>query len=110
MGKFIVSKRKDGEFHFSLKASNGQIILSSQGYKSKPSCMKGVESVQKNAGEDKHFEKKTSSNGKIFFNLKSSNGQIIGTSQMYASDASCKKGIRSVQVNAPEAEVDDQTA
>lgn len=109
MGKFIISKRKDGEFHFSLKASNGQIILSSQGYKSKPSCIKGIESVQKNAAEDSHFEKKTSSNGKIFFNLKSSNGQVIGTSQMYASDASCKKGMRSVQVNAPEAEIDDET-
>lgn len=109
MGKFIITKRKDGEFHFSLKAKNGQIILSSQGYKTKPSCMKGIESVQKNATDVKHFEKKTATNGKVYFNLKSTNGQIIGTSQMYAGEASRKKGMNSVQVNAPQAEISDQS-
>ena len=47
--KFEVYKDKKGEFRFRLVASNGQTIATSQGYKSKASCMKGVESVKKNA-------------------------------------------------------------
>ncbi len=49
MGKFIISKRTNDEFQFNLKASNGEIILSSEGYKTKVSCKNGIESVMKNA-------------------------------------------------------------
>ena len=50
---------------------------------------------------------KEAANGKFHFNLKASNGQIIGTSQMYASESGCKNGIASVMKNAPEAEIKD---
>ena len=46
------------------------------------------------------FELKTSKNGKHFFNLLATNGEIILTSQMYASKAGARKGIASVQSNA----------
>lgn len=110
MGKFVVSLRKNGEYQFVLKAGNGQVILASQGYEAKSSCMNGIESVRKNSLEDKRFERKESSNGKNFFNLNASNGQIIGTSEMYESEAACENGIESVKKNAPDAIVDDQTA
>lgn len=109
MGKFVVSLRNNGEYQFVLKAGNGQVILSSQGYEAKSSCMNGIESVRKNSLNDERFERKESSNGKPFFNLKSSNGQIIGTSEMYESDAACENGIESVKNNAPDALIDDQT-
>jgi uncharacterized protein YegP (UPF0339 family) len=48
-GKFEVYQDKTGEFRFRLKASNGQVIATSQGYKSKESCLKGIESVRNNA-------------------------------------------------------------
>jgi uncharacterized protein YegP (UPF0339 family) len=41
--------------------------------------------------------------------LTSTNGQTIGTSQSYADESSCKKGIQSVAKTAPDAELDDQT-
>lgn len=110
MGKFVVTSRKNGEFQFVLKAGNGQVILSSQGYEAKSSCLNGIESVRKNSLEDSSFERKESSNGKPFFNLKAKNGQIIGTSEMYESAAACENGIESVKKNAPDALVDDQTA
>ena len=47
----------------------------------------------------------TRKNGKTFFNLKATNGQVIGASQMYASEATMKAGIASVMKNAPEAQV-----
>lgn len=48
-GKFEVYQDSAGGFRFRLKASNGQVIAVSQGYKSKESCMKGIESVRNNA-------------------------------------------------------------
>lgn len=110
MGKFVVSLRKNGEYQFVLKAGNGQVILSSQGYEAKSGCLNGIESVRKNSLEDSRFERKESSNGKPFFNLKASNGQIIGTSEMYESTAACENGIESVKKNAPDAIVDEETA
>ncbi|MFV2035531.1 MAG: YegP family protein [Halocynthiibacter sp.] len=50
-GKFEVKMRKDGQFMFNLKASNGEIIATSEAYKKKASAMKGIESVRKNAAD-----------------------------------------------------------
>ena len=47
--KFEIYKDKREEFRFRLKAKNGEIILSSEGYKAKASCRNGIESVKKNA-------------------------------------------------------------
>ena len=109
MGKFVITSRKNGEFQFVLKAGNGQVILASQGYEAKSSCLNGIESVRKNSMDDARFERKESSNGKPFFNLKASNGQIIGTSEMYESTSACENGIESVKKNAPDALVDDES-
>lgn len=49
MGKFVITTRKNGEFQFNLKATNGQIILTSEGYTTKAACLNGVESVRKDA-------------------------------------------------------------
>lgn len=105
MGKFVVATRKNGEFQFNLKASNGQVILTSEGYTTKTACLNGIESVKKNAANADKYEVKVAKNGKPFFNLKASNGQIIGASQMYSSLTTMKAGITSVQKNAPEASV-----
>ena len=105
MGKFEVSVRKNGEYQFNLKATNGQVILSSEGYTTKAACLNGVESVKKNAADEKRFEKLEAKNGKTYFTLKATNGQVIGQSQMYASVESRDNGIASVMKNAPEAEV-----
>ena len=45
----------------------------------------------------------------IKFDLKAGNGEVIATSEVYSSMASCKKGIASVQKNAPIAAVENQT-
>ncbi len=109
MGKFVISKRTNGEFQFNLKADNGQVILSSEGYASKASCQNGIESVRNNSQEESRFELKTAKNGKFFFNLKATNGQVIGSSEMYESESGRKNGIESVKKNAPGAKVEDST-
>ncbi|MBL7803993.1 MAG: YegP family protein, partial [Saprospiraceae bacterium] len=54
--------------------------------------------------------RQTAANGKFYFTLKAANSQVVGNSQMYESEASRDNGIASVQNNAPDATVDDQTA
>lgn len=108
MGKFIISTRKNGEFQFNLKAANGQVILSSEGYSSKAGCQNGIESVRKNSQDDSKFERLTAKDGSFYFNLKATNGQVIGSSQMYESDNGMEKGIESVKNNAPNASVEEE--
>ena len=100
MGKFVVTVRKNGEFQFNLKDTNGQVILTSEGYTKKESCLNGIESVRKNGPIEERYEIKVAKNGKPFFNLKATNGQVIGSSQMYASERTMKQGIASVMRNA----------
>ena len=108
MGKFVITKRANGEFQFNLKAGNGQTILTSEGYSTKAACSNGIESVKTNSQDDSKYDKKESSNGKFYFTLKASNGQIIGSSEMYESASGRDNGIESVKTNAPNAETDDQ--
>ena len=49
--KFEVYKDKAGEFRFRLKAKNGEIVATGESYKAKASCLKGIESIKKNAPE-----------------------------------------------------------
>ena len=110
MAKFEVKKAKDGQYYFHLKANNGEIILASEMYKSKSSSANGIESVKKNAPDDKRYEKKDTKNGQFMFNLKAANHQVIGTSESYTTTKARDNGIASVKKNAPGATVDDQTA
>lgn len=106
MGKFVISTRKNGEFQFNLKAENGQVILTSEGYTTKAACENGIESVKKNAGDDARYDRKKSANEKHYFNLKAANSQVIGTSEMYESSTAMENGIASVKKNAPGATVE----
>ena len=119
MGKFVVKETKTG-FVFNLKAGNGEVIAVSEVYSSEAACMKGIESVRKNAVEAKvedqtvaeveavtnpKFEVYTDKAGEFRFRLKARNGEPIAASEGYKAKASCMNGIESVRKNAPDAEV-----
>lgn len=118
-GKFVVRKMNTG-FKFDLKASNGEVILTSEVYAALPSCKNGIESVKTNAPianiEDQtvngfnveknpKFEMYADKASEYRFRLKAKNGEIIGTSEGYKAKASCENGIESVKKNAAEAVV-----
>lgn len=109
MGKFIITQRVNNEYHFNLKAGNGEIILTSEGYVQKASCQKGIESVRVNSQDDSRYDRRTAVNGKDYFVLKARNGEIIGKSQLYTTKSGMENGIASVKFKAPTAEVIDQT-
>ncbi len=106
-GKFEIKTGKTGKVHFNLKASNGQIILTSEKYNDMASAKKGVESVRKNSQNDARFERKTAKDGSAFFVLKAANGEPIGKSEMYSSKRGMENGIASVARNAPDAKIAD---
>ena len=120
MGKFVVKATKTG-FVFNLKAGNGEVIATSEVYTTEAACMKGVESVRKNAADAKledqtvaevaavtnpKFEMYTDKAGEFRFRLKARNGEIIAVSEGYKAKASCLNGIDSVRRNAPDAAVE----
>jgi uncharacterized protein YegP (UPF0339 family) len=119
MGKYVIKEAKTG-FKFDLKATNGQVIASSQIYKSLRSCKKGIASVRRNAPianvEDKtvepvvtarcpKFEIYLDKGGEYRFRLKATNGQIIAVSEGYTAKPGCLNGIESVRKNAADADI-----
>ena len=88
------------KFHYRLKAVNGQIILSGQGYKSKASCQAGIRAVKANVARKDAIHIKPSRDGRRYFTVVASNGEVIGQSQMYKSTSGLHNGIASVQKNA----------
>lgn len=119
-GKFEIGPSADGGVKFTLKAANGQVILTSETYTTVSACKKGIESVAESsymaAVEDQTvegFEKEANPKFEIFtdkageyrFRLKAANGQIVGVSEGYTTIQSCKTGIESVYVNALEAAI-----
>ena len=119
-GKFVTKQTKSGGFTFNLKAPNGQVIASSQTYKSEATLKTGIESVKKNAPvaaiEDQtvegfateknpKFEIYADKKGEFRFRLKAKNGQIIAVGEGYTTVKACKNGVASIQKNAPDAAI-----
>ena len=119
MGKFVIRTTKTG-VKFDLKATNGQVIATSEVYTTEAACRNGIESVMKNAPvanvEDqtvegyavqKHpkFEIYADKAGEFRFRLKATNGQVIAVSEGYVAMASCVNGVESVKKNAVGAEI-----
>lgn len=130
MGKFVIKKTPSGGFNFSLYASNMEkIAVSSQIYTTKAACKNGIASIGKHAVkcveenkiEDqtlKKTESKTCPKFEVYFDkaglyryrLIASNGESIAMSEDgYKSKNGCLNGIKSVSVNAPNAEIVDET-
>lgn len=108
--KFELAKNEHGQYHFHLKVANGQVILSSQKYGTKADAVSGIESVRKNALQDVRFARKMSTANEPYFVLTATNGQIIGTSQMYSSSSAMESGIASVKANSADAGLDDSSS
>ena len=119
MGKFVIRKTNTG-VKFDLKATNGQVIATSEIHTTDAACKKGIASVQKNApaaavedqtkegyAVEKHpkFEIYTDNAGEFRFRLKTTNGQVIATGEGYKTHANCVNGVESVKKNSADAEI-----
>ncbi len=121
MGVFVIKKTATG-VKFDLKATNGQVIATSEVYTTDDACENGIASVRKNAPaanledqtvegytQEKHpkFEVYQDKAGEYRFRLKATNGQVIATSEGYTSKANCLNGVESVKKNAVDAKIED---
>ena len=106
---FECYKVKAGEFRFRLVTSNGDVILSSDAYKSKLGCTKAIESVRVNSANPDNFVREPTANGIHQFSLVSLNGRIIGTSQLFETASGYNNGITNVARLARGASMNDQT-
>ena len=104
-GKFVIKTSKNGKIRFNVKASNGQIILTSETYETRKAAESGIAAVKKNAVVDGRFERKTARDGSVYFVLKASNGEIVGKSEHYPTLAGLETGISTVKTNAETAKV-----
>lgn len=119
MGKFTIKPTNTG-YVFNLKAGNGEVIATSQVYKTLDGAKNGVESVAANAPianlEDQtvegyateknpKFEIYLDKAGEFRFRLKAKNGETIAASEGYTAKPGCKNGIESVRKNAVDADV-----
>ena len=109
-GHYELKTAKDGQFMFNLIATNGQVILTSELYKTKASAQNGIASVQKNGVDEKNFEFRTTKSDQPYFVLKATNHQEIGRSQYYSSQAAAQKGVESVMNNASTEDIREITA
>lgn len=95
-------------YYYRLKASNGEIILSGEGYTSYQSCQTGINAVKSNAIYDSRYERKDTYMN-YTFNLKAGNGEIIGRSENYTSSTARENGIAAVKRDAASAPIEDNT-
>ncbi len=130
MGKFIINKTPSGAFNFSLYAVNKEKILVSSGiYTTKAACKTAMASIAKNAKrciDENRVEDNTLKNPTPFtypkfeiyldkaglyrYRLFATNGESIAMSEDgYKSKSGCLNGIKSVAVNAQNAELQDDT-
>ena len=122
MGKFVIKNTATG-IKFDLKATNGQVIATSETYTTEAACKNGIESVMKNApvaadenqtvegyAAEKHpkFEVYADKAGEFRFRLKATNGQVIAVSEGYTTLANCLNGVESVKKNAADAPIAEE--
>lgn len=100
----IIKKSEAKEpYSFTFVNDDGLKIVKSENYSAKRSALNGIESVKKNCTIDNRYEMKESKNGKYYFNLKASNGQIIATSHLFESETERNDAIEQLKQQAPEA-------
>ncbi len=119
MGKFTIKPTNTG-YVFNLKAGNGEVIATSQVYKTLDGAKNGTKSVATNAPvaviEDQtvegyvkeknpKFEIYLDKAGEFRFRLKAKNGEAIAASEGYTQKSGCKNGIASVRKNAVDAKL-----
>jgi len=106
--KYIL-RRSGIQFHWNLFGGNSETILSSERYTTKASAEGGIASCRTHSPHDKNYDRRTSTSHEPYFVLKASNGEVIGTSEMYSSTQARETGIESCKKNGPTAPTVDQT-
>lgn len=101
----LFQSTKNNQYYFTLKASQGEPLLQSEGYVTKQGAEGGIAAVKSAAPYDSQYRKYSSP---WYFTLVAfGNSEVLGRSETYSSETARDGGIASVKANAPTAPVDD---
>lgn len=118
MGKFILQAQKES-FSFCLLAANGEPVAVSDEYASRSACLRGIESVRRNAAakvEDqtvRGYDELPNPKYELYkdrkrlyrYRLRARNGKVIATGGGHSDKALCLQGIESVRRNAAKSRI-----
>lgn len=104
--RFIIQRSTDGQYYFTLTSANAEVILTSELYRMRTSAQNGIASVRDNAPFDDRYDRLPSKDKRFYFVLRAKNGEVIGTSQMYATRATRDNGVEAVKRSAPDARIE----
>jgi hypothetical protein len=102
----VFQSPRDKKHYFRLRNNKGEIVMKSQGYSTKRTCINGIESVRKNSQVPERFDAKVAKNGKHHFNIIARNGQVVATSSRWDVQKECKTTMTSVKKAAVKAAVE----
>ncbi|MGE0789599.1 MAG: YegP family protein [Sandaracinaceae bacterium] len=91
-----VFRGNDGQYYFNLHAANGEIVLSSEGYSSEAAAYNATFALVENGLTPDAFVVSQSRDGGAYFNVVAQNGEIIATSEVYASMSNARRAVNSV--------------
>jgi uncharacterized protein len=103
--KFVMNK-SGANLYFYMTAPTGEIVLNSELYRWRGAAEDGIASVKQNAPLDERYDRKASEDGQRYFVLKASNGEVLGTSEMYEDPAVMESAIASLKSDAQGAAVE----
>ncbi len=98
---------KNQEFYFTLRNGEGKAVITSEGYKQRSSAKNGIESVKKNGAAGNIDLKVGEASGKPFFNVKATNGQVVGKSRVFATEAERDAAVEELKSDVSEATVEE---
>lgn len=95
-GYFRIFRGADDQYYFHLVAGNHELVLRSEGYRSRSGAENGIASVKANGVRAENYRILEARDGRYYFNLVAANGEIIATSEMYATKFNAKRGMATV--------------
>jgi uncharacterized protein len=106
--EFVIQTSTDHHIYFTLRASNHEVVLTSETYTSIGAAHKGIEAVRTAASSLDNFLCRDATNGQPYFVLLAANHELIGTSELYSSNKERDKGIVACQRAARDEQVVDR--
>lgn len=93
----IIKEKNPSALRFTLMAESGTILLRSTLFHDRPALKRVLENLGALQEKRNSFERKTNHDGQFLFNLKNADGDVIGTSQAYRSEAGMENGIKNLK-------------
>jgi len=103
--RFVITEGTNGQFYFRLHAKNGATVLQSEGYTSEAAALNGTFSVHSNGQNEGRYDVRQARDGRFYFNIKATNGQVVGTSQMYSTKGSADRAVDAIIDTLPAVEL-----